>query len=115
MSAEQNVFKLGTPDQIECRVQEYQWGRGTLLVRLKRLNSPEVQYLKFTGVEYFAGPMLWMGALVNQQSDEECLMLMRSVGRSNETIPTSLCQLYTISLPDTRICIIARQATRYSG
>lgn len=120
MSEAGNVFGIAIPEQVECMVQKYQWGRAVLILRLKRLNSPEVQYIRFTGVEYFAGPMKWTGAQIDQRTDEECMQLLRDAGRINDLVTLEHIQaltyaLYTVTLPQTLVCAVSRQAHRYSG
>lgn len=115
-----NVFGVQQPDKVDVMVQQYHWGRTTLLLRLKRQNSPEVQYIKFQGVEYFMGPMEWTDAAFEQRPDEECLQVMRDTGRANDIMTVQHLQdksirLYTIERPNTTIAIIAHLAHRYSG
>jgi hypothetical protein len=116
----ENFFKVGQPYNVDCMVQEYRWGRRTLLLRLKRHNSPEVQYIKFSGVEYFAGPMEWTSANFGVRSDEECLALLRDAGRANELftlehLTANKYQLFTVQLDHTLIAIVSKGVTRYSG
>ena len=115
-----NYFKVGMPENVDCIVQEYRWGRKTLLIKFKRVNSPEVQYVKFSGVEYFAGPVEWTNANFEVRSTEECLNLMRDVGRANEHVTeehliANNLQLLTVTLPHTIVAIVAKSITRYSG
>jgi|GEM_PF-2095778 hypothetical protein len=117
---EENFFKVPVPDNVACQVMEYHWGRATLLVRLRRQNSPEVQYIRFSGVEYFAGPMVWNGAAFDLRDPEECLNVLRDAGRVNdlvdvEQLVTHGLHLYTVTLPQTLVCVVAKQASRYSA
>ncbi len=117
---QENVFAIVQPENVHCMVYTYQWGRSTLVIRLKRYNSAEVNYLRFSGVEYFAGPMAWDNAAFDLRSSEECLNLLRDAGRANEHmtvehLEASRLQLLTVTLPNTLVCIVAKQYSRHSG
>lgn len=115
-----NVFTIAQPENVHCTVYTYHWGRATLVIRLKRHNSAEVQYLRFTGVEYFAGPMSWDNAAFDLRSAEECLNMLRDAGRANdhmtvEHIEQLRLHLLTVTLPNTLVCIVAKHYGRHSG
>ncbi|XWX05364.1 hypothetical protein VZO05_07330 [Aggregatilineales bacterium SYSU G02658] len=118
--SEENVFAINQPENVHCMVYSYQWGRANLVIRLKRQNSAEVQYIRFSGVEYFAGPMKWDNAAFDLRSAEECLSLLRDAGRANEHMTIEHVEqlqlrLLTVTLPNTLVCIVAKQYSRHSG
>jgi hypothetical protein len=91
-----------------------------MVIRLKRQSSAEVQYIRFSGVEYFAGPMMWDNAAFELRSAEECLALLRDAGRANdhmtvEHIEQLKLRLLTVTLPNTLVCIVSKQYSRHSG
>lgn len=115
-----NIFGLQRPEMFDCLVTSYAWGRQLLVIKLKRQNSPEVHYLRFSGVEFFCGPMHWRGASFTQASDAECLDLMRLLGRASEFTEERHIQqigmnLYQVDLEQIQIQIIAHGVRRYAG
>lgn len=113
-----NVFALQRPDMIECMVYDYHWGRGALTLRLQRENSPDIQYIKFSGVEYFSGPVKWKGANFSIRPTSECLELLQRAERVNELVTEDNLierniQLYTVELEHLPVLIVCHLANRY--
>lgn len=76
-----NIFGIQRPEMMECTITNYKWNRQILTVKVKRENSPEVFYLRFTKVEFFAGPTIWKGADFRIGSDADCLDILQMTGR----------------------------------
>jgi hypothetical protein len=115
-----NHFGVAQPDNVNCHVMEYHWGRNMLLIRLKRQNSPEVQYIKFGGVEYFAGPMEWTGANFTLRGAEECLQVLKDAERVGEFVTADMIKerglsLYTAELGNSLVVIVSKSAHKYSA
>ncbi|MCU0514453.1 MAG: hypothetical protein MUE40_18015 [Anaerolineae bacterium] len=119
-SSVHNVFAILKPDMMNCMVAEYHWGRATMTVKLNRENSPEVHYIRFGGVEYFAGPMHWRGASFAQRPASDCLELLRRAGRVNEfveeeTLKERNIRLFVVQLEQSEVQIVCHLANKYSG
>jgi hypothetical protein len=115
-----NVFVIPRPETIHCHVQEYHWGRGQLSIKLSRLNSPEIQYLRFQGVEVYAGPMQWDGGNFVQQPTSACLEIMQIAGRVPDFATEAMLQernikLYTVELAQMQVQIVCHTANKYTG
>ena len=115
-----NIFAIQKPDLFHCLVVSYQWGRGLMTLRLTRKNSPDVQYIRFHGVEVFAGPMKWDGANFVQQPSAACLEVLQLAGRVNEFVTEQALQerkfkLYTVDLPQMSVQIVCNMANKYSS
>lgn len=115
-----NAFAIQKPDTIHCLVQDYHWGRGALTIKLSRLNSPDINYIRFHGVEVFAGPMQWDGANFVLQSTQACLEVLQLASRVSEFVTEKDLQernirLYTVDLPNMQVQIVCNMANKYSG
>lgn len=115
-----NIFGIQRPDMMHCTISEYKWGRQTLIIKMKRENSPEVQYLRFQKVEFFSGPMHWRGASFEVRPTEECLEIMQLtelIGEFAELdhIAQLGLKLYQVSLENVAVQIIAGRVSRISG
>jgi hypothetical protein len=116
-----NIFGIQRPEMMECSITSYKWNRQILTVKIKRENSPEVFYLRFTRVEFFAGPMMWKGADFRTGSDADCLELLQMTGRIGEfatedTIRQIGYKLYGVDVGDNvTLQIIAAKANKFSG
>lgn len=115
-----NVFAIQRPETIHCQIQDYHWGRGQLTIKLSRQNSPEISYLRFQGVEVYAGPMQWDGGNFVQQSTAACLEIMQIAGRASEFVTEAMLQernmkLYTVELAQMQVQIVCHTATKYVG
>lgn len=115
-----NFFAIKKPETVDCAVMQYHWGRSQLIVRLKRQNSPEVQFIRFGGVEYVSAPIHWTGAEFTLQPASECLVLLQQVGRAGLFVTEEQLQergisLYTVNLPESQVKIVARIANKYSA
>jgi hypothetical protein len=115
-----NVFEIPRPDMVDCMVAEYQWNRAILTVKLSRQNSPEVQYLKFGGVEVFSGPLHWTGANFVVRPTAECLELMQHVDRISEFVTEAQLEergykLYIVELRAAQVQVVCKMVNKYSG
>lgn len=116
-----NIFGIQRPEMMACMVTEYKWNRQVLTVKLKRDQSPEVFYLRFTRVEFFAGPMMWQGADFHIGNDADCLELLQLTGRIGEFATEDHIRkigykLYGVDIADgVTVQIIAGVANKYSG
>jgi len=116
----QNYFGVRRPDMIECTIMDYKWGHKVMTVRLKRENSPEIQYIKFSSVEFFAGPMMWKGADFEVLPDADCLEMLQLTGTLNDFatekhVKTLGYKLYAVNIGEVMIQIVASKANKYSG
>jgi hypothetical protein len=116
----ENIFGLLRPDMVDCMVTQYHWGRATLTVKLSRENSPDIQYLKFGGVEVFSGPLKWRGANFIQRPTSDCLELLQQAERVSEFVTEAdleerTIRLYVVELEHIHVQIVANMANRYSG
>ncbi len=115
-----NVFAIPKADTIHCLVVDYHWGRGALTLKLTRLASPDVSYIRFHGVEVFAGPMQWDGANFVRQTTKACLEIMQLAGRAGEFVTEKdlderHISLYSVQLEHMEVQIVANMANKYSG
>jgi hypothetical protein len=106
-----NVFALKGPDSIHCTIMSYDWGKGLLTVKLSRLNSPEISYIRFQGTEVFAGPMQWDSGNFVLQPAAACLEVLQLAGRISEfatekDIQERKFKLYTVDLPQMSVQIV---------
>jgi len=112
-----NVFVIQRPETIHCVVMSYEWGKGLMTVKLSRQNSPDIQYIRFQGVEVFAGPMQWDGANFVLQPAASCLEVLQLAGRVSEFVTEKEIQerklkLYTVDLPQMSVQIVCHVATK---
>ena len=112
-----NVFAIQRPETIHCMVMSYDWGKGLLMVKLSRQNSPNIQYIRFQGVEVFAGPMQWDGGNFTQQPDAACLEVLQLAGRISEfatekELKERKMRLYTVDLPQMSVQIVCHGAMK---
>jgi hypothetical protein len=115
-----NVFAIQKPETIDCQVNEYHWGRSMMTLKLSRQGSPEIQYIKFAGVEVFSGPMIWTGANFILRPTTECLELLVVAGRANDFVTEKdlverNIRLYAVELAQLHVQIICHTANKYSG
>ena len=87
-------------------------------VQVSQIDSKEIFYVDFDGVEYFAGPMVWQGANFRLGQPQECIALIRKLGRYDDIPEDYLLQnfqLFTVvttnTLNELRIEVIARRGT----
>jgi hypothetical protein len=115
-----NAFAIPKPDTIQCVVQDYHWGRGALTIKLSRVSSPDIQYLRFFGVEVFAGPLKWEGGNFVLQPTSACLEILQIAGRVSEFVTEAMVQernmkLYTVELAQMQVQIVCNMANKYAG
>lgn len=116
----ENVFGIQRPEMIDCTVMTYHWGRSLLTIRLKRQNSPEVQYLKFGGVLYFAAPTEWNGARFDLCDASDCLDILIQMGKvpeftTAEHLKERNINLYRVDIAFAPVTVIAHKASKYNG
>lgn len=117
---QENVFVIQRPEAVDCTIWTYQWAHAQLTLRLKRQNSPEIQYLRFSGVQYVAMPNEWSNARFDLLDDEDCLNLLVQVGKlpqgmSLEVFKTKGIYLYQVALPNAPVWVAAHNANKYNG
>ena len=117
---ENNFFGIRHPMTMDCTVKDYRWSGSSLVIQLNRQNSPEVQYLRFRGVEYYAGPFKWTGANFKIRPASDCLQLLREANRISDLVEEHHLeergmQLYIVELPESEVHIIANYAARLIG
>ena len=115
-----NAFGVMKPEMIECQVTQYHWGRSAMTVKLSRQGSPDIQYIKFGGVEVFSGPLTWMGANFVLRPTSECLELLQQSERVNDFVTEKdlnerNVRLYLVELQFIHVQIVCHQASKYSG
>lgn len=115
-----NVFAVMKPEMIECQVTQYHWGRSMLTLKLSRQGSPEIQYIKFSGVEVFSGPLTWTGANFVLRPTSECLELLQIAERVNDFVTEKdlnerNIRLYMVELAQMQVQIVCHLANKYSG
>jgi hypothetical protein len=112
-----NVFGIQRPETIRCLVARYEWGKGLMTVRLTRQSSPDIYYIRFQGLEVFAGPMKWEGGNFVLQPVASCLEVLQMAGRASEfaterDIQERKFKLYTVDLPQMSVQIVCTLATK---
>jgi hypothetical protein len=112
-----NVFGIQKPETIRCLVARYEWGKGMMTLRLSRLSSPDIYYLRFQGVEVFAGPMQWENGNFVLQPPASCLEVLQMASRASEfaterDIHERKFKLYTVDLPQMSVQIVCTLAVR---
>jgi len=115
-----NAFAIMKPEMIECMITEYHWGRSMMTLKLSRQGTPDIQYIKFAGVEVFSGPLTWTGANFILRPTSECLELLQSAERISEYVTEKdLIErnilLYIIELQFIQVQIVCHMANKYSG
>lgn len=116
-----NFFALKQPEAYDCQIRQYKWGGGAMHIRLKRKNSPEVQYLKFSGLEFFCGPLQWEGANFGIRSTADCLAILQKHGCVSPFVEVQHLEernirLYVVEIGgDVPVQIIANRVNRFSG
>lgn len=74
MTKKDNVFHYDDPDNYFCLVVSYVVDLPQLLVEVRKLDSPEFRpnsYIVFTGIEYFEGPLKWIGTNFRIRTQKE--------------------------------------------
>ena len=112
-----NVFGIQRPETVRCLVVRYEWGKGLMTLRLSRLNSPDIYYIRFQGVEVFAGPLQWEGGNFVLQPPASCLEVLQLAARVSEfaterDIQERKFKLYTVDLPQMSVQIVCNLATK---
>lgn len=124
MTYDKNFFRINSPESCHYEVVTYTWENGKLVIRLTqqrvkdvKLKSPygdkPMQFIRFSGVQYFAGPTEWQGTGLDRDSSEACLRVLQKTGYADETstvqkIEDEQLTLYTASLPEARVYVVAK-------
>jgi len=120
-----NFFNIADPDYCAYRVWSYIHGHSMMLVRVIRSEPDDFFFLAFDSVQYFQGPLHWMGARFQVGTTDECAELLQEarVGLSDDLLEmpdgflNTLLQkfrLYTVELPNLEVKILAGDAIKAS-
>ena len=105
---------IDDPSQYSCTVWNYQPSHSMLLIRLLRgvLPGGHVSYLIFGAVNYFEGPLSWMGAdyiIGDEQELKQILLELDWIDNNEETLKTTTrrSKLYKFPFKSIEVRIIA--------
>lgn len=115
-----NVFAIQRAESFHVQVMEYQWSRSAFSLKLSRQSSPDIQYVRFNGVEVFAGPMQWDGANFMLQPAAACLEVLQVAARlpdfaTEKDVQERKLKLYTVELPQMSVQIVCTMASKQAG
>lgn len=113
-----NAFEFADPRLYQCNVWSYRAGHSLMLVRVtKSWSGPEdFFYLTFESVQYFEGPLQWLGADFYIGTKAECTELLQ---RIDPEIPDDLVgemvndfRLFVVELTNLKVRILAGNAMK---
>jgi hypothetical protein len=119
------AFDIPHAEHCICHVIGYAVSHSTLEIKVgysDRENAiEETHYVGFTSVEFFEGPMSWIGAEFRIADDSQCLALLKKVGRYSDIPDAYLAEnfkLFVVSgttqaKTDVEVRILARNGGLY--
>lgn len=80
------------------RVYDYFIGHSTLYVEM--ISREQTQYLHFTNLQFFSGPMIWHNTVLLHKSRHDCLSLLRSMNRFDQLPDEIIKELFELFVFD---------------
>ncbi len=105
-------FRFPDPDEWYCQVLQYHRGHSELFLQAQQVNTSEILTITFIATRYFEGPLDWRGADFIQEPQENCEVLMRSLGETNlqfvlEASRLFSCRISNATDPSSSVRIVA--------
>lgn len=82
MIGKDNLFHFDEPNNYFCLVVNYFLDLPQLVIEVRKLDSPEFRpdsYIIFTDIEYFEGPLKWIGANFSMGAQKELEKMMNKI------------------------------------
>lgn len=101
-----NYFNLDKPDEWHCQLWSYGVGHSEMQVRIYNPEGKYYRDLYFISVDFFSGPMSWVGANFKILSNEECLEVLRQTTVYDHLTDQSLIEdnvLFSVDVKNSRL------------